>query len=106
MADGGEGTLEVVEAAVAGARRHTTEVADARGHATTAAWLELPDGTALIESAQACGLHRLATDLRNPRLTTTYGVGQLIAAAIAAGATDITVGLGGSATVDGGAGMA
>lgn len=106
MADGGEGTLDVVEAAVTGARRHTAEVADARAYATAAAWLELPDGTALIESARACGLSRLDPELRSPRLATTYGVGQLIAAAIAAGAREIIVGLGGSATVDGGAGMA
>lgn len=106
MADGGDGTLAVVEAAVAGSRRHSVEVADARGLATTASWLELPDGRALIESALACGLHRLPTQRRNPRLATTYGVGQLIAAAVAAGVTEIIVGLGGSATVDGGAGMA
>ena len=106
MADGGDGTLDVVEAAVAGTRRRTVEVADARGSATAADWLLLPDGVALIESAQACGLHRLAPDLRNPRLTTTYGVGQLVTAALADGATSIVVGVGGSATVDGGAGLA
>ena len=106
MADGGDGTLEVVEAAVAGAQRHTVEVADARGHAVSADWLELPNGNAVVESAQACGLRRLEPKQRNPRLTTTYGVGQLIAAAIGAGAKQIFVGLGGSATVDGGAGMA
>ena len=106
MADGGDGTLEVVDATLPSTRRFSVEVADARGHATTADWLALPDGTALIESAQACGLHRLAPDLRNPRLTTTYGVGQLIAAALATGATRIIVGVGGTATVDGGAGMA
>ena len=106
MADGGDGTLAVVEAAVAGARRHQVEVADARGHATTAEWLQLTDGTALVESAQACGLQRLAEDLRNPRLTTTYGVGQLLAAVAAAGPRQIVVGVGGTATVDGGAGLA
>ena len=106
MADGGDGTLDVVEAAVAGTRRRTVDVADGRGHATAADWLAMPDGTALLESAQACGLHRLAPDLRNPRLATTYGVGQLITAALADGATRIIVGVGGSATVDGGAGMA
>ena len=106
MADGGDGTLDVVEAAVPGTRRFSVEVADARGHATTADWLLLHDGTALIESAQACGLHRLAGDMRNPRLTTTYGVGQLMSAALTHGATRIIVGVGGTATVDGGAGMA
>jgi glycerate 2-kinase len=106
LADGGEGTLDVVEAAVAGCTRVAVEVADARGIATDAAWLRLPDGRALVESAQACGLQRLAEDKRDPLLTTTYGVGQLLRAAADAGATAILVGLGGSATVDGGAGMA
>lgn len=106
MADGGEGTIDVVEVAVPGAERVVTEVADARGTAVDAAWLRLPDGRALIEVAQACGLSRLAADKRNPRWTTSYGVGQLLAAAVAAGVREIVVGLGGSATVDGGAGMA
>lgn len=106
MADGGEGTVDVVEAAVAGCERILTEVVDARGTALVAAWLRLPDGRAVIEAAQACGLSRLATDKRNPRWTTSYGVGQLLAAAVDAGATAVVVGLGGSATVDGGAGMA
>lgn len=104
MSDGGEGLLEVVEHALPDAQRHAVEVADARGYATDAAWLLLADGTAVVESAQACGLARLPADLRNPRLTTTYGVGQLIAAAQSAGAARVIVGLGGSATVDGGAG--
>lgn len=106
MADGGEGTVDVVEAAVPDAERVLTEVADARGTAVKAAWLRLPDGRALIEAAQACGLSRLDVDKRNPRWTTSYGVGQLLAAAIEAGANAVIVGLGGSATVDGGAGMA
>ena len=106
MSDGGEGLLAVVEAATPTAKRHTTEVANARGYAIDAAWLELPDGTAVIESAEACGLSALPPTQRNPRLATTYGVGQLVAAAVSAGATKVIVGLGGSATVDGGAGMA
>jgi glycerate kinase len=104
MSDGGEGLLEVIEAAVPGAQRQTRTVADARGYATEADWLLLPDGTAVIESALACGISRLAPDLRNPRLTTTYGVGQLLAAAQQGDASRVLVGLGGSATVDGGAG--
>lgn len=106
MADGGEGTLAVVAAAVPGARRHLVEVADARGRATEAAWLQLPDGRALVEAAQACGLSRLAPGDRDPLLTTSFGVGQLLRAAADAGATAIVVGLGGSATVDGGVGTA
>jgi glycerate kinase len=106
MADGGEGTIDVVGRAVPGCRREPLEVADARARAVDATWLRLPDGRALLEAAEACGLRRMAVEDRNPRLTTTYGVGQLLASASAAGVTQIVIGLGGSATVDGGAGMA
>lgn len=106
MADGGEGTLDVVAEAVPDAQRTTTEVADARGRASTAAWLRLPDGRALVEAAQACGLSALAPHERDPRETTSYGVGQLLAETASAGAIEVIVGLGGTATVDGGAGMA
>jgi glycerate 2-kinase len=106
LADGGEGMLDVVEHVVEGSERVWLEVADARAIATSASWLRLPDGRALVESAQACGLRQLPEDQRNPLLTTTYGVGQLLADAAGAGVREILVGLGGSATVDGGAGMA
>jgi glycerate kinase len=106
MADGGEGTLAVVQAALPGSERVAVEVADARGRAVAAAWLRLPDGRGLVEAAQACGLSRLAADECDPLTATSYGVGQLLAAARDAGMRSILVGLGGSATVDGGAGMA
>jgi len=106
MADGGEGTLAVVAAGVAGAQRVEVEVADALGRPRMATWLRLPDGTALIEAAEACGLSRLAAGERDPLRTTSYGVGQLLRAAADAGATPLVVGLGGSASVDGGAGLA
>lgn len=106
LSDGGGGLLDAVAAAIPAAVRHDCEVADARGHATAAQWLALPDGRALIESAQACGLERLSPEQRSPRLTTSYGVGQLIAASVQRGAAQVVVGLGGSASVDGGAGMA
>ncbi len=106
MADGGEGTLEVVAAAVPGARRVSLEVADAWGRPVLATWLRLPDGRALVEAAQACGLSRLAPDERDPLRATSYGVGQLLRAAASDGASAIVIGLGGSATVDGGGGMA
>jgi glycerate kinase len=105
MADGGPGTIDVVEAAVPGCVRVGMEVADARGRAVTAAWLRLPDGRALVEAAQACGLDRLAPDERDPLAATSYGVGQLLSAVLTE-AADVVVGLGGTATVDGGAGMA
>jgi glycerate kinase len=65
----------------------------------------LTGGTAYVESAQACGLHHLTAEERDPKVTTSYGVGLLLAAAVAAGARRVVVGLGGSATNDGGAGM-
>ena len=106
MADGGEGTLDVVAAAVVGSHRHVAEVADPLGRPVDASWLSLPDGRALVESAQACGLARLGPGERDPLRTTTVGVGQLLLAASGKGHRRIVVGLGGSATVDGGAGLA
>ncbi len=106
MADGGEGTLDVVAAAVPSAEQMPVEVADARGRAVSARWLRLPDGRALVESAQASGLYRLAEDERDPLETTSFGVGQLLRAVAEAGMSEALVTLGGSATVDGGAGMA
>lgn len=106
MADGGAGTLDVVASAVPGAERMPVEVADARGRARSAAWLRLPDGRALVEAAEACGLAWLAPEERDPRRATTYGVGQLLSAAQESDPREIVIGLGGSATNDGGAGMA
>jgi glycerate 2-kinase len=102
LSDGGEGLLEVV--AQDGDRWMTTEVAGPLGHPVDARWLLRDGHTAIIESARACGLALVPEDQRTPRRTTTYGVGQLLAAARSSGATRILVGLGGSATVDGGAG--
>ncbi len=102
LSDGGEGLLEVV--AQDGDRWMTTEVAGPLGHPVEAPWLLRDGQTAIIESARACGLALVPEELRSPLRTTTYGVGQLLAAARSAGATRILVGLGGSATVDGGAG--
>ncbi|HEX6257069.1 MAG TPA: glycerate kinase [Euzebyales bacterium] len=106
MADGGAGTLDAVGAAVPDAVEHVTEVADARGRARPGRWLELQGGRALVEAAEACGLAWLDESERDPLHATSYGVGQLIDAAHAAGVDGILVGLGGSATSDGGAGMA
>lgn len=106
MADGGAGTLDVVGVAVPQAATVDVEVADARGMARTAHWLRLPDGRALVEAAQACGLEWLEPDERDPLHGTSYGVGQLLDAADRSGPTEILIGLGGSATSDGGAGMA
>lgn len=102
LSDGGEGLLEVV--ADTDDRWVTTEVAGPLGHPVDAVWLLRPDGTAVIESARACGLALVPEEHRSPLHTTTYGVGQLLDAARAEGAERILVGLGGSATVDGGTG--
>lgn len=104
VADGGEGTLAVVAAAASSARWHELDVADARGTATVASWLHLDDGTAVVEAAAACGLSQLPEADREPLRLTSYGVGQLLRAAVDGGARRVVVGLGGSATVDGGAG--
>jgi glycerate kinase len=107
LSDGGPGFLDVLARALGGAIVSVT-VADPLGRPVPAAILVADtDGsrTAYIESAQACGLHLLAEAERNPLVTTTFGVGQLIEAAVAEGATRVMVGLGGSGTNDGGAGM-
>lgn len=102
LSDGGEGLLDVIAARAD--TWVTTEVAGPHGHPLDAALLLRPDGTAVVESAVACGLHLIPADRRTPRLATTYGVGQLLDAARDVGATRILVGLGGSASVDGGTG--
>lgn len=104
LSDGGPGFVDVLATALPDAERRTVRVEDALARAVHADFL-LVDGTAYVESAQACGLHLLAADERDPLRTTTYGVGQLLRAALDAGATRIVVGLGGSATNDGGSGL-
>ncbi len=102
MSDGGEGLLDVV--ATDADVRHEVEVAGPHGHPRVVTWLQRPDGSAVIESATACGLHLIPASARTPARATTYGVGQLVAAAAAHGADPIQVGLGGSASIDGGTG--
>lgn len=102
LADGGTGTLDVL--APIGEER-TTTVAGPLGTEIRARFMRLEDGTAVIESAQACGLHLLDPTDRDPLRATTHGVGELIEAARETNPTRIVVGLGGSATVDGGIGM-
>ena len=106
MADGGEGTVEALVAATGG-RKHTTVVTGPLGTSTHAEWGTLGDGTtAVVEMAQAAGLVLVPPAVRDPTRTTTYGVGELIAQALNSGARKLIIGIGGSATVDGGAGMA
>jgi glycerate kinase len=104
LSDGGPGLLEVLATALPQAVRHPATVEDPLGRPVEAA--VLMDGTtAYVEAAAACGLHLLAEAERDPRATTTYGVGQLVRQALDLGATRVVVGLGGSATNDGGAGL-
>ena len=104
LSDGGPGFVDVLATALPDAERRAVTVEDALARPVQAELL-LHGTTAYVESAQACGLHLLTQEERDPMRTTTYGVGQLLAAALDAGATRIVVGLGGSATNDGGAGL-
>jgi len=103
QADGGEGTLDAVETAVPGAVRLSAgPVTGPGGSPTPGEWLQLPDGTAVVELAQSSGLPLMrAADARG---ATTRGLGQVVRAALTRGATSLVVGLGGSASTDGGAG--
>lgn len=92
--------------AAAGGRVVQAPARDPLGRPITAAFGLLPDGTAVVELAQASGYERLADAERDPEATGTHGTGDLIAAALDAGATRIVVGVGGSATTDGGMGIA
>lgn len=132
MADGGEGTVEAIVAATGG-RYESAETFDPLGQAIrarfgllgrsasptlpgelglaaaemeTAGQAETSTATAVIEMASASGLALVPVDRRDPRRTTTYGTGRLIAAALDVGAREIILGIGGSATCDGGIGAA
>ena len=106
IADGGEGTVEALVAATGGAIQHGT-VRGPLGEEVRAIWGILGDGrTAVIEMAAASGLPLVPRERRDPRVTTTYGTGELIRAALDRGLRKLVVGIGGSATNDGGAGMA
>jgi glycerate kinase len=106
MADGGDGTAETL-AWAAGGRLVRAKVADPLGRPVRAAYALLDDGaTAVVEMAAASGLGLLAPRERNPLRTSTRGTGQLIRAAVKRGARRLVIAIGGSATVDGGAGMA
>lgn len=109
MADGGPGFADVLSAALGG-RLLSVTVAGPAGDPTPAVVLlheqpGQPGRTAYIESAQACGLDLVPTEQRRPGSASSYGVGELLAAAVDAGADRIVIGLGGSGTTDGGAGM-
>lgn len=104
LADGGEGTVDALVAGMGGEIR-TVEVTGPDGRPTKARYGLLPGSTAVMEMAQAAGITLVSGAARNPLRTTTYGVGEMIRDAAANGATRIVMGIGGSATNDGGAGM-
>ncbi|MDX2592394.1 glycerate kinase [Streptomyces sp. WI03-4A] len=102
VADGGDGTVDA--AVAAGFERREVRVAGPLGDEVTAAFA-LRDGTAVVEMAEASGLQRLPAGVFAPLTSSTYGSGELLRAALDAGARTIVFGVGGSATTDGGAGM-
>ena len=108
LADGGDGTLTTLVAA-GGGETVPCRVRGPLGHPVDAAWGRMGGArsdTAVVEMALASGLALLRPDERDPRRATSFGTGELIRAALDAGCRKIVVGIGGSATNDGGAGMA
>jgi len=104
LGDGGEGTADALHA-VLGGDWHETVVSDPLGRPVPARWLVLPDGRAVVEAAAAIGLPLLAPSERDPLVASSRGLGELMLAALRASPRELLVGLGGSATVDGGAGL-
>ncbi|HEX8280263.1 MAG TPA: glycerate kinase [Chthoniobacterales bacterium] len=106
IADGGEGTAEVICAATGG-EWHECEVHDPLGRLVVARYCTIENGgTAVMEMSEASGLWRLAEDERDPLITSSFGTGEMLLDAAQRGAKEIIIGLGGSATNDGGTGMA
>ncbi|ALC92338.1 glycerate kinase [Bacillus sp. FJAT-18017] len=106
MADGGEGTVQSLVDATGGTLIQK-EVTGPLGTPVTAQYGILGDGrTGVIEMASASGIHYVTKETKNPMITTTFGTGELIRACIEQGITEIILGIGGSATNDGGTGMA
>jgi glycerate kinase len=104
MADGGGGTSAALSAALGGEWR-SASVSDPLGRRVQARFALLPDGRAVVEAAEPIGFARLGPNELDPVRASSRGLGELVAAALDAGATGLVVGLGDSATVDGGAGL-
>lgn len=104
IADGGDGTAEVLCRALGGSFREVT-VADALGRPSRGRYGWLPDATAVIDVATASGLARLGAHELRPLTATSFGTGELLRAALDAGAARVVLGVGGSASVDAGAGI-
>ena len=104
LADGGEGTVDALVAGLGGELKRVTVTGPA-GKPVTAKYGLLPDGVAVMEMAEAAGITLVSGAEKNPLYTTTYGVGEMILDAVRNGARKFVIGIGGSATNDGGAGM-
>jgi glycerate kinase len=104
VSDGGAGLVDCMLAA-RGGERMSAHVHDPLLRGIDAHWARLDDGVAVLEVAAASGLVLVAESDRNPLITTSYGTGELLLAAVAAGCKSVVVGVGGSATVDAGAGV-
>lgn len=105
VADGGEGTVDAFVAATHG-KVISCPTHDALGRAIEGFYGLLPDGTVVVEMAAASGIQHLSANELNPLLTSTYGTGEIILSALNNGHSQFIIGLGGSATNDGGTGMA
>jgi glycerate kinase len=103
IGDGGEGTMDALVATLGGELREAA-VSDPLGRPVTARFALLPDGRAVVETAEASGLALVSENERDAWVASTRGTGELIAAAVEAGASSILLTVGGSATTDGGAG--
>lgn len=103
VADGGEGTVDALTAGLGG-RFVEAPVSDPLGRIITAKYGVLPDNTAVIEMAAASGLTLLSPDERDPMITSSFGTGELILDAVSRGCRNFIIGIGGSATNDGGIG--
>jgi len=103
VADGGDGTLTALNLVLRGTEQ-VSQVADPLGRVVEARW-GISEKTAIIEMAEASGIHLLQPDELDPLQTNTFGTGQLITKALDQGASEILIGIGGSATVDGATGM-
>ncbi|MBA2424003.1 MAG: glycerate kinase, partial [Actinobacteria bacterium] len=104
VADGGEGTAEVLETALGGDWQQA-RVSDPLGRPVEATWLLLEDGRAVVEAAAAIGLPQLAPDERDPLRASSRGFGELVLAALECSPESLVLALGGVATVEGGAGL-
>ena len=104
LADGGEGTVDALCAGMGGTKVQLT-VTGPLGQPVEAAYGILPDGTAVLEMSAAAGITLVPLQLRDPLQTTTFGVGEMISDALSRGCRRFVIGIGGSATNDGGMGM-